>query len=152
MLLIAESNSAEVAVKQAESTVMHAEQMVGAAFVSLSAAEKSGANVFSLGEILNAVLQNLTEAKRLFNRNQTLEAASLATRVIDDASAVAVRASELKAAAEIVHSSEFKNKLILSSCLVSLVVLSGFLGWKRFKDRYLCKMLNQKPEVVANES
>lgn len=152
LLALVQSCSASVSQAEAKNAISQAEEAVKTAYSTIADADKAGANVSQLASFFNVVLENLTEAKRMMDRGQFQEAASLATAVVNNSMILSTRASGLRVTAEDLHSYDFRNRLILSFGLALLISLSGFLGWKRLKRRYMLELMNRKPEVLADES
>lgn len=142
---------AQVGTSEAASAISRGDKAVEAAFGSLKAAEEAGGNVTELARGLNVALDDLSDARSALQAGRYDEAVLSAEKAVNDSNVVSAEAVSLKSAAEDKAKVEFRNQVILSAALVVLIVVLGYMGWRRFKERYLRTIETLRPEVTADE-
>jgi hypothetical protein len=119
-----------------------------AAFVTVSDAEKAGANVSGFIARLDGAGNELTSAQAALDAGDYSEAVSLAASVKGLADALAVDAGALRNDA-LAHASRWWVTVLVSVVgSASLAVVLLFL-WRRYKRFYRDKLLGRVPEVVG---
>jgi len=137
---------------EAVSEISRAEDFLKTAYLYVLDAERAGGDVSELVARLNTALEYFSEAERAFGSGKYDSAVLLAGRVVETSDVILNDAVGLRGAAELQGEISFRNQLILSSGVVCSTVLFGFLGWRRFKDYYVRRMMGLRSEVVVDES
>jgi hypothetical protein len=137
---------------EAVSSISHAEDSLKAAYLSVLEAERAGVDISEVVVLLNNALTYFSEAERALKSGQHDTAVQLAGKAAEVSNAVLEANINLIFVAGHVEEEAFRNQLFLSSALVCLVVMFGFLGWRRFKVYYVSRVMDVRPEVVVDES
>jgi len=137
-----------VSAEDATAAVASANRALQAAFVTVSDAEKAGANVSGFIARLDGAGNELTSAQAALDAGDYSEAVSLAASVKGLADALAVDAGALRNDA-LAHASRWWVTVLVSVVgSASLAVVLLFL-WRRYKRFYRDKLLGRVPEVVG---
>jgi len=132
--------------QNASTSLSSADSLLQAAFLNVVTAEKAGANVSSLFDMLNEAGSNFSVAKADFEAGNYSGAANLAASVADSALEVSSKANALTNQAEAQFSSWWLTILLsVIGSAASVAVL--FLVWHKFKRRYLQRFLKSNPRV-----
>jgi len=137
---------------EATTNISHAKDSVIEAYVSVLEIERKGGYVSELIVRLNDVLDNLAEAERAFESGNYDLATQLANSAIEVSYLISEEAVDLRHGAEVQRELEFRNKLLLSAGSVCIILLCGFIGWRRFKEYYLRRLMDSRLEVLSDES
>jgi len=143
---------AEVGEREASSSLDNAERGVISAYKATLKAEEAGANVSGLLNRLNeaeALLAHARIAYRSGGFDEVVRYASLCTEIGER---VKIDADELWGRAYGSRSMDFWLAMAGSVLGIFVVGLGSFLSWRRFKRRYLKRILRMKPEVSSDES
>jgi hypothetical protein len=136
---------------EAVSEISRAKDSLKSAYLSVLDAERAGGDISELVARLNTALEYFSEAERAFGSGEYDSAVLLAEKVAEASNGILEEAVRLRGAAELQGEISFRNQLILSSGVVCSTVLFGFLGWRRFKDYYVRRMMGMRPEVSVDE-
>jgi len=137
---------------EALTAIRKAEFAVASAYEAVLEAEKAGANVSDLLEKLNVGAENLTKACMLYRIGDLEGAAHFADLCRSSVVDVTNEAETLRDLAVVERKKQVLVISLASTFGVGVTVFGGFLGWRRFKEWYLRRVLKMKPEVVSNES
>ena len=137
---------------EAVSMVSQAEDSLEAAYLSVLKAERMGGDISEIVTFLNTALEYFSEAEIALESREYDAAVQLAGKAVEASNAVLEADIILLVVAGHVEEEAFRNQLFLSSALVCLVVMFGFLGWRRFKVYYVSRVMDVRPEVVVDES
>jgi len=136
---------------EAVSRISHAEDSLEAAYLSVLEAERMGGDISEIVTLLNTALEIYSEAERALESGEYDTAVQLAGKVGDASKAVLEADISLMVVAGHVEEEAFRNQLFLSFGMVCLIVLFGFLGWRRFKVYYVNRVMGFRPEVIVDE-
>jgi hypothetical protein len=136
----------------ASSIVAEADVTVRQAFKATIDAESAGANVSALVLRLNEAGRILGEAEAALKNGNSTEAVNGADQCIGVADSVKGDAVVLKASALAEGQSVFRTSLAFSVVSIAVFVVLLLLVWRRFKRRYVGKVLGMKPEVPSSEA
>jgi hypothetical protein len=137
---------------EAVSEISRAEDSLKSAYLSVLEAERAGGDISELVAWLNAALEYFSEAERAFGSGEYDSAVLLAGRVVEISDVILDDAVGLRGVAELQGEVAFRNQLLISFGAVCSIVAFGFLGWRRFKDYYLRRVMGLRSEVVVDES
>jgi len=136
---------------EAVSMVSQAEDSLEAAYLSVLEAERVGGDISEVVTLLNTALEIYSGAERALEFGEYDAAVLLAGKAVEASKAVLEADISLMVVAGHVEEEAFRNQLFLSSVMVCLIVLFGFLGWRRFKVYYVSTVIGFRPEVVVDE-
>ena len=131
--------------------VSQAEDSLESAYLSVLEAESAGGDVSELIRILNTALEYYSEAERVIKTEEYEEAVLLAAKVVETSNVVLDANTGLIVVAKHVKSAAFMNQLYMSVGACILIITLSFLGWRRFKNYYIKKLKDFKPEIVVDE-
>ena len=114
-------------------------------------AEGVGEEVSGLVAGLNGVLGVLSGTERAFESGEYDAAVLRAREAVEASDAVRDEAVGLKYLAEYRGEVMFRNQIVVSILLVSVIVLLGFLVWSQFKSYFLRRAMGLRPEVSVDE-
>jgi len=137
---------------EAVSEISRAENSLNSAYLSVLEAERAGGDISELVTSLNNALELYSESKNAFESGEYERAVLTAEKVVEASNIIQDDAVGLRGAAELHGKVSFRNQLFISLGAVCSIVVFGFLGWRRFKEYYLKRMMGMRPEVVVNES
>lgn len=141
------SSYAETGKGYAASVVSQGEKAIEVAFVSLTAAEKVGANVSELSIALNNDLDSLLQAERALQLGDYDAAAIWAGNAADGANKVIADAGKLKTATEDRSKEDLRNGLMITFGLDFCIVVLGYGVWRWLRDYDTRKTMRMRPEV-----
>jgi hypothetical protein len=130
--------------------VQVAEQALGSAYLSVLNAENAGANVSSLINQLNEAAVQIDQARLMLDENDSQGAIDAAQSSFTITRSVALEAWSLKDSTLANHESSFTISLVESSIGIAVFSFIMVFGWRRFRARYVRKILNMKPVVVED--
>jgi hypothetical protein len=132
--------------------LIEAESKIKTAYLTLLEAEKNGANVTVLTDILNHGAELLSEAyfwNSLDNIENSTHFVQLCNNITDT---IQIDVTELLEEAKKNNQASFFSNIIISISGTIIILLTSFFLWRFFKDRYFKKIEDLKPEVIFNES
>jgi len=135
-----DSDSASLAIKQAEATM-------ASAYEAILEAEQVGANVSDLLARLNVAAENLANAHVCHGLGDFENATRFANLCYDIGKEVRNEAYELRIEA---YGPDVISRLVENiGSIIGIIgiIYAGFLGWHVFKRRYHKRLLRMKPEV-----
>src|SRR5665647_283075 len=136
---------------QASSKLAAANDAVNQAFNAVLDAETAGANVTELLVQINTAQTILAQAENSYRTGDTNTAATKADSVLPIAQQVTNEAQDAKQTALISSQNAFSSTIILTIVGIFVFVLVLFLVWRRFKQNYIERLSEAKPELVSNE-
>lgn len=136
---------------EAITSISHVEESVIGVYVSVLEIERKGGDISVLIERLNNILNNLAEAEIAFEAGNYDLATQIAKSEIEVLNLLSEEAMDFKKVAKVQKELEFRNKLLLSAGSVCVILLCGYLGWRRFKEYYLHRLMDSRLEVLSNE-
>jgi len=149
--LVSDTHQVKAEANQASSQLMEANGAVKKAFVAVLEAEQAGANVTGLLVRLNDGTSLLAEAEVAYRIGD-------ASGAIDKAGAVLAIASEVETEAVSASYAGLTNR---NNAFWSVAAVSGVAGfsfvlfmvliWRWFKQNYIKKLRDSRPEVKGNE-
>ncbi len=137
---------------EAISKVSLAENSLEVAYLSLLEADRAGGDVPELVALLNTALEYYSESDRALELGDYDAAIQLASKSVEVSNVVFETNINLIEVTKKVEEEGFRNQLFLSFGVVCLIVLFGFLGWNQFKVYYFHRVMDSRPEVIADES
>lgn len=146
-LLVSLTRVYGVSAEDATSAVAGADSALQVTFLTVSDAERAGANVNGLIARLNEAGNALTSARVALDAGNYSGAASLATLSKGLADAIAADAAVSKDDA-VTQASHWWMTVLLSLVGSASFVAVLFLLWRRFKRLYGDRLLGGRPEVV----
>ena len=132
---------------QTASKLQAANTAVGEAFNAVLAAEKAGANVTGLLVQLNTAEADLAQAENSDRSGDTNAAATQADNVLPIAQEVTTAAQNAQKTASVSRQNAFWSTIAFTVIGVFVFVLVLFLVWRRFKQNYIKRLSEAKPEV-----
>jgi predicted PurR-regulated permease PerM len=120
---------------------------VNQAFISISAAEKAGANITSLLKQLNNANDLLAQAENAYRTGDNNATASDASAVIPITQQVTVEAQTAKQNALTSAQNSFWSSAVITLVVAVVFVSVLFLTWRWFRRNYIRHMSELKPEV-----
>jgi len=139
-------------VDDAAASVADADTAVRQAFNATLDAERAGANVSGLLVRLNDAGAVLDEAEVALSNGNLSDAAGKAGTCISMSQSVLSDAGVLRASALDGARMMFWTYLAFSVMSIGVFVVVLAVVWRRFKRRYVGKVLGMKPEVKHNEA
>jgi predicted dinucleotide-utilizing enzyme len=115
-------------------------------------AEKSGANVTGLLAQLNDAANLLVQAENSYSAGDTTAAANKADSVLTIAQEVNAAAQVARETASVNARNVLVSAILLAIIGALVISLGLFMLWRWFKQRYLNKLSETKPEVTSNET
>ena len=137
---------------EAVSEISLAEDFLKTAYLYVLDAERAGGDISELVARLNTALEYFFEAERAFGSGKYDSAVLLAGWVVEISDVILDDAVGLRGVAELQGEVAFRNQLLISFGVVCFTIVFGFVGWRRFKDYYVRRMMGMRPEVVVDES
>jgi prophage DNA circulation protein len=132
---------------QTASKLQAANAAVDGAFNAVSSAEKAGANVTGLMAQLNEAEGILAQAENAYRTEDSTKAAAQADTVLPIAQEVTIAAQNAKQTAIISGQNTFWVNITFTVIGAFVFVLALLLIWRWFKQRYINKLSESKPEV-----
>jgi len=151
LLMLSMCLSIYAATAQTDQTTLKllaANTAVNRAFNATLDAEKAGANVTDLLFQLNYAAGILANAENSYQTGDFNKAAIQADSVLPIAQQVTTAAQSAKQNALVSGQNAFWTSIILSIVGVVVFVLVLFWVWRRFKQNYIERLSEAKPEVV----
>ena len=139
---------ADAQTNQTASKLEAANTAVGQAFGAVLDAEEAGANVTDLMFRLNYAAGLLAQAENSYRTGNINQAFAQADNVLPNAQEITNDANEAKQAATISTQNAFWTTIALSVIGIVVFVLVLSLVWRRFKQYYIERLSEAKPEVV----
>ena len=136
---------------QATSKLQAANIVVNQAFNAVLDAETAGANVTDLLFQLNYAAGILAKAENSYKTGDFGKAAIQADGVLPIAQQVTTAAQSAKQNAIVSGQNAFWTSIILTITGIIVFVLVLFWVWRRFKQNYIARLSEAKPELVSNE-
>ena len=137
---------------EAISKVSLAENSLETAYLSLLEADRAGGHVSGLVALLNTALEYYSESENALELGEYDAAIQLAGKSVEASNVVFETDINLIEITKKVEEEVFRKQLFLSFGVVCLIVLFGFLGWRQFKVYYVHRVMDSRPEVIADES
>jgi hypothetical protein len=133
---------------QASSKMQAADDAVNQAFNAVLDAEKAGANVTDLLVQINAAQNILAQAENSFRTGDSNTAAAQADSVLPIAQQVTLDAQNAKQTATTSNQNAYWSTIALTIIGVFVFILVLILVWRRFRQSYIDRLSEAKPEVV----
>jgi hypothetical protein len=127
-----------------------ANNAVQQAFNNVLSAEKAGANVTSLLNQLNSAANYLAEAENANRAGDNSAVTSNANLALLITQQVNTQVQSAKESATIATQNSFWLTIGFTIVGAILLILSLFWGWHFFKQFYIRKLMESKPEVTNN--
>jgi hypothetical protein len=135
---------------EAISSISHAENSIYTTYAIVYEVERKGGDVSELIVSLNKALNNIAEAEIAFEAGNYNLAAQIADSEIEMLNHLSEEAMVLGYEAEVQTELEFRNKLMLSASSVFVILLSGYFGWRRFKEYYFQRLLRERGRMLES--
>jgi CHASE3 domain sensor protein len=133
----------------AASKLQSANTAVNRAFNAVLDAETAGANVTDLLAQINTADGILAQAENSYRTGDINTASTQADSVLPMAQQVTNDAQSAKQTAIVSNQNTFLSTIALTIIGVFLFILVLFLVWRRFKQNYINRLSESKPEVVS---
>ena len=127
-----------------------ANDSVNLAFDMVLKAEKAGANVKALLTQLNVAANLIAQAENSYRSGDTSSINSDTDQAVAIARQVTAQATTLEQEASTANQNNRLISIALAVLGSVILVLALYLVWGFFKDHYIKKILESKPEVVDN--
>ena len=137
---------------EAYSAIHEADNLLQQAFVAVSEAKRSGANISGLLIKLDSAGNFLAEAQICYRNGDFEGAVYSANLSVQSVEGLVEEAEQLKALATAEYRQRSFQTMATSSLAVVAIVLGCAVVWRLFKQRYFEKVLKMKPEVGSDES
>jgi hypothetical protein len=131
--------------------VSQAEDSLEIAYLSVLEAERMGGDVSELIRILNTAVEYYSEAERVIKTEEYEEAVLLAAKAVETSNLVLDANTGLVYVVKHVEGIAFETQVYMSLGACILIITLSFLGWIRFKNYYIRKLKDFKPEIVVDE-
>ena len=113
-------------------------------------AEKAGANVKALLTQLNVAANLIAQAENSYRSGDTSSIDSNTDQAVAIARQVTAQATTLEQEASATNQNNRLISITLAVLGSVILILALYLVWGFFKERYIKKVLESKPEVVDN--
>ena len=127
-----------------------ANDSVNLAFDKVLKAEKAGANVKALLTQLNVAANLIAQAENSYRSGDTSSIDSNTDQAVAIARQVTAQATTLEQEASATNQNNRLISIALAVLGSVILILALYLVWGFFKERYIKKVLESKPEVVDN--
>jgi hypothetical protein len=135
--------------QEASSTISEADQVVKQAYITVLDAESAGANVTGLLARLNDAAALLAQAEMAYRNANTNTAADKAYNALSIAAGVQTSAVDARDTALVSGQNALWSTVAFSSIGFVALVLVLSLVWRLFKQSYVRRMFEAKPEVSS---
>ena len=125
-----------------------AEEKIIETFIVLSQAEKAGAEVSSMLNKLSLLIDDINEAKKGLNEDQTDIYINKLQTYIDSVNDISTEALTLKNTAIALQEEIIRNRLFFSVLRTTVFILLMLGAWYIYKSYQTKNLLKYKPEVV----
>jgi len=115
-------------------------------------AARAGGDISALVFRLNHVVDSLSEAKTALTEGDGDRAFQLAARAAENATSTATQAHAFASSAAYDAEIGFRNQVIISVVSSGLIVGLGLFAWAYFKQYYVRRLMERKPEAVPHAS
>ena len=154
LLMLSMCFSIYAATAQTDQTTLKllaANDAVKQAFIEVLDAEKAGANVTDLLVQINTAQNILAQAENTYRLGDTNAAETQADNVLPIAQQITLDAQSAKQTATISNQNAYWTTITLTIVGIFIFVLVLFWVWRRFKQNYIKRLSEAKPELVSNE-
>ena len=146
--------SVQQATAQTDQTAIELQSVnnaVGKAFTAVLDAEKAGANVTSLLSQLNNANDQLAQAENAYRTGDSTAASNKADAALSIALQVTKAAQDTQQSAKVSTQNSNISTIAFSVGGAVIFVIVLFLIWLLFKQNYIKRLSEAKPELVSHE-